>query len=83
MVMVPLAFNVNPVGTVIPVKTTCDGTTVTPFKVSFVKTLAVVLPVYPLIGPKVSATASITAAATVTVAVAVSQFVGFNTSQIL
>ena len=45
MVIVPFAFNVNPVGTVIPVKTTCEGTTATPFKVSFAKTLDVVLPV--------------------------------------
>ena len=83
MVIVPLTFNVNPVGTVIPVNNTCDGITATPFRVSFVKTLAVVLPVYPFIGPKVSATASITAAATVTVVVTLSQLVGFNTSQIL
>ena len=58
MVIVPFAFNVNPVGIVITVKTTCEGITATPFKVSFVKTLAVVLPVYPFIGPKVSAIAS-------------------------
>ena len=83
MVIVPLAFKVKPVGTVTPVKVTCDGFTVAPFKVSLANTLAVVAPVLPLIGPKVSATASITAGATVIVVVTVSQFVGLSTSQIL
>ncbi len=50
-VIVPLAFNVKPVGTVTPVKVTSDGLTTTPFNVSFVNTEAVVAPVYPLIGP--------------------------------
>jgi len=44
-VIVPLAFNVKPVGTVTPVKVTSDGITTAPFKVSFVKTEAVVAPV--------------------------------------
>ena len=59
MVIVPLAFNVNPAGTVVPVKTTCEGITATPFKVSFVNTDAVVAPTRPLIGPAVSVIAHI------------------------
>ena len=83
MVMVPFGFKVKPVGTVTPVKVTSVGITAAAFNVSFASTEAVVAPVYPLIGPKLSEIASITAAATVIVTVAVSQLLGFNTSQIL
>ncbi len=44
-VIVPLAFNVKPVGTVTPVNVISDGITTAPFKVSFVKTEAGVAPV--------------------------------------
>ena len=74
MVMVPLVFKVNPVGTVTPVKVTSVGITAAPFKVSLASTEAVVAPVYPLIGPYASATAQ-TQLSTVTAAPDVEQVV--------
>ncbi len=69
---------------VVIVITTSDGTTGTPFKVSFVKTFTTsVSPSYPLTGVGLSLFATIGAAATFTVTCAVSQFVEFNTSQIV
>ena len=53
-----------------------------PLRVSLTRTLGSVTPEAPFTGPKPSSTASITAAPTVTVTVAVSQLVGFRTSQI-
>ena len=60
--MVPLVFNVNPLGTVTPDKLTCPGfvpiTAGLPSNVSFAITDNVVSPaVYPLIKPNVSANA--------------------------
>ena len=77
-VMVPSGFKVKPAGTVTGVTITSIGLTKGPFKVSLSNTLGVVSPLVK--GPKVSSIASI--ATTTTLAVAVSQFVGFNTSQI-
>ena len=77
-VIVPLAFNVNPVGTVTPVKVTCPGfipiTAGDPSKVSLVITDVVLSPAVIAVG--VSFTAFITFV-TLTVTVAVSQFTGF------
>ena len=70
MVIVPFAFNVSPVGTVIPVKVISAGRTAAPFNKSLLRTEVVVAPVYPLIGPNASATASIAAAEIVSVTVA-------------
>ena len=83
-VIVPSAFNVNPAGTVTPVKVTSPGlvpiTTGLPSNVSFNTTLGVESPTLTVAG--VSFTASITFN-TVTVAVAWSQFAGVApTSQI-
>ena len=78
IVIVPSGFNVNPVGTVIGVRVTSTGFKIGPFNVSLSSTLGVVPPLGT--GPKTSSIASI--ATTTTLAVAVSQFVGFNTSQI-
>ena len=57
--------------------------TAAPFSVSLTSTEAVEPPPTPLTGGKLSSTASIGAAPTVTMTVAVSQFVGFSTSQIV
>ena len=62
---------------------TCEGTTATPFKVSLTNTFVnAVPPVYPFVGAPASSLATIGAAVTGTVTVAVSQLLGFNTSQI-
>ena len=63
-VIVPLAFNVNPVGMVAPVKLTFEEVTANPFRVSLLKTEVVVPPVKPLIGPAVSFKAFIGVTAT-------------------
>ena len=83
-VIVPLAFNVNPVGTVTPVSVTCPGlvpiTAAAPFKVSFAITDGVLAPAVMAVG--VSFTASMLGSATVITALAVLQFVEFAFSQI-
>ncbi len=61
------------------------GSTGSPFSVSLPSTLPAVPPVRPFSGValKSSSSASMTGGATMTVAVAVSQLVGFRTSQIV
>ncbi len=85
-VIVPSAFMVmDPaagVGAAPGVRVIAAGSTVTPFSVSLASTVPVAPPVAPLMDAGASSTASITAAPTMTVAVAVSQLVGFITSQI-
>ena len=78
MTMLPLAG----IGAVPGVNVTSAGFTATPLSVSLTSTEAVVPPLTPLTGGKVSLTASINGAPTVTVAVDVLQFVGFSCSQI-
>ena len=58
------------------------GSTATPLSVSEARTVDVTPPVAPLIGAKVSGSASIAGASTVTVSVTVAQFVGLLFSQI-
>jgi hypothetical protein len=78
-VTVPSVFTVNgPFG--VEVITTSAGLTAVPFNVSLSKTLIPESPPTPLIGPATSSIASIGDFST-GVTVAVSQFVGFNTSQ--
>ena len=66
------------------VRFTVANVTGTPFSVSLTRTFGTAVPPEaPFATVPVSSTASIVAADTVTVAVAVSQFVGFSTSQIV
>ncbi|QGK73771.1 hypothetical protein GIY83_06760 [Flavobacterium sp. SLB02] len=80
--MLPSAFNVNPVGSVVEVvSVTSAGKNATPSKVSFPNTVGIVPPVVPLIGLGVSLSALIVVITTVTFASA--QFKGIPTSQIV
>ena len=65
--MVPSEFNVSPVANGRDVSVTSAGKKGTPFKVSFANTDGVVPPVVPLIGERVSATASIVVTTTLVV----------------
>jgi hypothetical protein len=66
------------------VRVTVASVTGTPLSVSLIRTFGTATPpVAPLATVPVSSTASITATDTTTVAVAVSQFAGFSTSQIV
>ncbi|MNR28187.1 hypothetical protein D3C85_1455010 [compost metagenome] len=81
-----LRFKVmNPVASgVTKVKATSAGFTITPFTVSLFNTFKTPITwLTPFIGPAVSSTASIVAALTTMVTLALSQFDGFNFSQIV
>ena len=81
--IVPSGFITRPGFGLVPgVRLMSAGTTATPLSVSLTSTDGVVPPLPPLTGGKLSSTASITGAVTVTVMVAVSQLLGFTTSQI-
>ena len=83
IVIVPSGFITRPGFGLVPgVRLMSAGTTATPLSVSLTSTDGVVPPLPPLTGGKLSSTASITGAVTVTVMVAVSQLLGFTTSQI-
>ncbi|MGY0504695.1 hypothetical protein, partial [Luteimonas sp. e5] len=59
------------------------GSTGAPFSVSLLYALPALPPLAPFTGPNTSSVATIGAAATTTVAVALSQLLGFSTSQIV